>query len=129
MVWSVSIVLSMKTKKIRKKETDMKRLITSILTVAMVFSIGTVSAFAAGHGHGHGRHHVETNADYAYCHFADEDGDGLCDACGMGIGQCGGGRYYVDANNDNICDNYASGTCPQGGSGYGPGCHGGCYNR
>ena len=48
----------------------MKRLITGILTVAMVFSIGTVSAFAAGHGHGRGRHHVETNADYAYCHFA-----------------------------------------------------------
>ena len=34
----------------------------------------------------------------------------------------GGGRYFVDADGDGVCDNAASGACPRVGAGYGRGC-------
>ena len=53
--------------------------------------------------------------------FVDADGDGVCDNCvpgqGCGLG-CGAG--FVDADGDGICDNYATGR--------GCGSHGGCGN-
>lgn len=41
--------------------------------------------------------------------YADQDGDGLCDACGNGSGSCPG---YTDADGDGVCDSYGSGACP-----------------
>ncbi len=55
--------------------------------------------------------------------FVDADGDGICDnyVSGRGCGsRCGTG--FVDADGDGICDNYASGQ------GWGRGGHGGCGN-
>ena len=44
--------------------------------------------------------------------FVDADGDGVCDDCGFEAGAC---RGYVDENADGICDNYADGAgCGRG---------------
>lgn len=39
-------------------------------------------------------------------YYVDANGDGICDNYASGTGY---GRYYVDANGDGVCDNYASG--------------------
>lgn len=89
----------------------MKKMITAILTAALVLSIGAISTFAAAPGQ---------NANYT-----DADNDGVCDnyvpvksAKGTGAGQ---NANYTDANNDGVCDNYAAKVCPQNGAGYGHG--------
>ncbi len=100
----------------------MKKTFAGILTAAFVLGLGVTSAFAAGRGcHSHGGHHGGA-CDYAYssCLYADEDGDGICDYCGMSSSdENWHGVHFVDANNDGICDYYADGTCPHNGSGYG----------
>lgn len=45
--------------------------------------------------------------------FVDADGDGICDNRGTGRGVC-----YVDADGDGVCDNYGTGRWA------GRGCHG-----
>ncbi len=63
--------------------------------------------------------------------FVDEDGDGVCDVCGLvpgedgrGMGMWGRGvngeREFVDADGDGLCDicGEAEGECD--GEGYGP---------
>lgn len=45
--------------------------------------------------------------------FVDADGDGICDNRGAGLG-C----WYVDADGDGVCDNYGPGRRA------GRGCHG-----
>ena len=47
----------------------------------------------------------------------------MCMATAFAAGP-GRGRYFVDADEDGICDNYASGQSV----GYGRGCHGGRGN-
>ena len=54
----------------------MKKIIAVILALTLVFSLGTVSAFAAGAGTGRS--------------FVDADGDGVCDNYGSGAGRCSG---------------------------------------
>ena len=44
--------------------------------------------------------------------FVDADGDGVCDR--YADGRCGG---YVDADGDGVCDRSGSGACGQGGNG------------
>lgn len=58
-------------------------------------------------------------------YFVDADGDGICDnyASGQGCGFHRGGGF-VDADGDGICDNYASGQ----GCGFRRGACGGCGN-
>ena len=118
----------------------MKKMITAILTAALVLSIGAISTFAAAPGQ---------NANYT-----DADNDGVCDnyvpvksAKGTGAGQnanytdanndgvcdnyaavksikgtgAGQNANYTDADNDGVCDNYAAKVCPQNGAGYGHG--------
>lgn len=104
----------------------MRKQLAGILAVAMIFSFGATSAFAAGHG----CHFRDANddgvCDFASttCTYADEDGDGICDYCGMNDGdENWHGVHYVDANQDGICDYYADGICPHNGSGYGHGGH------
>ncbi|HIR02995.1 MAG TPA: hypothetical protein IAD34_02895 [Candidatus Scatovicinus merdipullorum] len=118
----------------------MKKMITAILTAALVLSIGAISTFAAAPGQ---------NANYT-----DADNDGVCDnyvpvksAKGTGAGQnanytdanndgvcdnyaavksikgtgAGQNANYTDTDNDGVCDNYAAKVCPQNGAGYGHG--------
>lgn len=58
-----------------------------------------VSALAHGHGYGHGSA-VYTNPS---CWHHDENYDGLCDGCGLGL--CYGYGYgYLDQDGNGICD-------------------------
>lgn len=97
----------------------MKKMITAILTAALVLSIGAISTFAAAPGQ---------NANYT-----DADNDGVCDnyvpvksAKGTGAGQ---NANYTDADNDGVCDNYAAKVCPQNGAGWKNRFHGGRNNK
>ena len=69
----------------------LKKVLPSVLAAALLLSIGTTSAFAAGLGQGP--------------YFVDANGDGICDYAGTG---CGG--YFVDADGDGVCD-YAGTGC------------------
>lgn len=127
----------------------MKKFLTSIVTMGLVLSVGSTTAFAAGSAWG--RNFVDTDndgvCDYynASCQFVDNDGDGICDnfgfaGYGRGIGyvdadgdgscdnynfcRCGMGAGYVDVDGDGICDNYATGII-QNGSGFQRGRQGG----
>ena len=126
----------------------MKKMITAILTAALVLSIGAISTFAAAPGQ---------NANYT-----DADNDGVCDnyvpvksAKGTGAGQnanytdanndgvcdnyvpvksakgtgAGQNANYTDADNDGVCDNYAAKVCPQNGAGWKNRFHGGRNNK
>lgn len=49
--------------------------------------------------------------------YVDENGDGVCDVCGLDKTQAGKGlntncNHFVDVNQDGVCDNY--GTAAQG---------------
>ena len=98
----------------------MKKLWTGICAAAVVLSIGTTGAFAAGMGRG--AHHANSNSvtsNLTYrtqttstcAQFVDSNSDGICDTCGKGYG-------FVDANGDGICDNLGThcqnGTCGNG---------------
>ena len=82
----------------------MKKLLTGILTAAVVLSMGTASAFAAGFSlHGGHHHGLGVGTAAACAAWCDEDNDGICDGCGYG-------RHYVDADGDGVCDNWGSGA-------------------
>ncbi|MCK4348034.1 MAG: hypothetical protein KAW47_05395 [Thermoplasmatales archaeon] len=81
-----------------------KILIVGILTIALIATIGLVSA---GYGSGDG------TCDGARSEFVDEDGDGVCD-------------NFIDEDGDGINDNCGgygmrNGYHHNGGGGYGPG--------
>lgn len=106
----------------------MKKQLAGILTAAVIFSFGATSAFAAGRGchYQNANHNGGCNFTGTTCAYADEDGDGICDYCGMSSSDDNWhGVHYVDANNDGVCDYYAAGTCPHNGTGYGHGYYGG----
>lgn len=99
----------------------MKKLLTGIAVIALVVSIGSTSALAAGRGCG--RNFVDSdgngvcdNYDSNGCGngagFVDADGDGVCD--NYGSNGCGNGAGYVDADGDGVCDNFATGTTQNG---------------
>ncbi|MEH2928635.1 hypothetical protein VSQ48_01710 [Candidatus Ventrimonas sp. KK005] len=106
----------------------MKKVLAGVVAAAMVSGFGTMSVFAAGGGWG--CHHGGNGYAYTSCAYVDENGDGICDTCGMGNGSSWhGGYHYVDANGDGICDNYADGTCPAYDTGYTYGRHHGRHHR
>lgn len=57
--------------------------------------------------------------------FVDADGDGICDNCSINhwcsIAGNGCGRNFVDADGDGVCDNYVSGQGRGNGHGNGRG--------
>lgn len=86
----------------------MRKALLGVMAAAVILSLGSTSAFAAGPGGGR-------------C-FVDADGDRICDNAG---GRCA----YVDADGDGICDNCQPGQgrgCGRGGQGgHGNGFRGG----
>lgn len=89
----------------KMEDADMKKILTGILAVALVASVGTTVAFAA---------------DFGGCrrHFVDADGDGICDNYGTGCRDGNGCGNYADADGDGVCDNYGT-NCGNGGNGCG----------
>lgn len=89
----------------------MKKVFLGILSTAIVLSMCSAAAFAAGPGCG--RHFVDAGGDGVCdnagnrCAYADADGDGFCDVCGAEHGTCliGAGAAFADADGDGICDN------------------------
>lgn len=81
----------------------MRKALLGVVTAAVILSLGSAGAFAAGPGGGR--------------YFLDTNGDGICDNAGS---RCA----YVDADGDGVCDNYGSGW----GCGYGRGAQGGRGN-
>ncbi len=69
---------------------------TGLVTAALVLSLGSMHAFAAGPGQ----------------NFIDADGDGICDYAKT---VCA----FIDEDGDGICDHYGDGICD--GTGHGAG--------
>ena len=103
-----------------------RKIITAIVTAALVLSLGT-GAMAASQGHGgggcQGRYFVDEDGDGvcdnagSYCRFVDEDGDGVCDNAGT---YC----RFVDEDGDGVCDNFGTHHHNSGrGNVRGKGCH------
>ena len=106
----------------------MKRLLSGFLAAA-VLAAGATGAYAAchggwrqGRGGGHDRPHAACAYEGTYCHYTDEDGDGVCDyakencphaACAYDGEYC----HYTDEDGDGLCD-YAGEHC-RGGRGCG----------
>lgn len=86
----------------------MKKLTAGIAAAAIILTLGTTSAFAAGRCHRQ--------------NFYDGNGDGICDSRGSSL--CGrqNGCRFTDENGDGICDNYGTETCRRGSE---TGCRGG----
>lgn len=122
----------------------MKKLLTGIVTAALVVTVITTSVFAASSGRG--RNFTDANSD-GVCdnagtscqyknggnvcgsrkgeckdqnradNFVDENNDGVCDNY---TGECKGKNRadnFIDENNDGICDNRADRVRPQDGTG------------
>ena len=66
----------------------MKKIVATIIAAALVLTVGTVGAFAAGP------------------RFVDSNSDGICDNwTGTGNGQGNGnGQGFVDEDGDGVCD-------------------------
>ena len=73
----------------------MKKVLTGILVVALLFSVGAISVIAASAGRG--------------SNFVDADQDGVCDNSDVTNSTGGNGFGYnnrfVDADQDGVCDN------------------------
>ena len=82
----------------------MRKALLGIMAAAVILSLESTTALAAGPGCGR--------------YYGDADGDGICDNYAVGQGR---GRYYIDADGDGICDNYTTGRAGCGGRGYGRG--------
>jgi len=105
----------------------MKKFLTAALALALLLSIGSTAAYAAGGVRG-SRFVDEDNdgvCDWhdSSCQFVDADGDGVCDK--PGSNGCGRGAGYTDADGDGVCDNFTA-CAPQNGSGLRRGHCGGC---
>ena len=106
----------------------MKKALSSILIVALVLTIGTISAFAASPQNG-----KANDTGYMLINYSDENGDGVCDSradggvcpqdgTGCKSGNKNGGTSFADENGDGVCDSRANGgVCPQDGTGAGRG--------
>ena len=111
----------------------MKKGLLGILAAALVLTMVTTGAMAAGGSWHHGARSgsASDSCHSGTCQYVDADGDGVCDNCGTacryvdadGDGvcdNCGTACRYVDADSNGICDN--AGAC--GGSHHGSGHHG-----
>ena len=79
----------------------MKKGLLGILAAALVLTVVTTGAMAAGgswhHGAGTGSG-ASGSCRAGTCQYVDADGDGVCDNCGTAC-------RYVDADGDGVCDN------------------------
>jgi len=97
-----------------------KILIAGILTIALITTIGLVSA---GYGPGDGDEigFIDEDDDGICDNFVDEDGDGINDNCG-GTGLDVRNRYRNDGDGYGPGDGKGNkGNGPKDGTGYGPG--------
>lgn len=107
-----------------------KKLLTGLLAAAMVFSIGTTTALAAGPQRPVCPGHMAADGTWARC--TDADNNGICDICGAAVrigAGTGTGAGFVDEDGDGVCDNDQSGICSGvcgGGYGRGAGRQRGC---
>lgn len=110
----------------------MRKALLGVMAAAVILSLGSTSAFAAGPG---GRCcFVDADGDRicdnagGRCAYVDADDDGICDVCGTAHTWPAGGNF-VDADGDGICDNCQLGQgrgCGRGGrGGHGNGFRGG----
>ena len=104
-------------------------LLVGAMVLVAVVSAGSATAYAVG------------PADARCDAFIDEDGDGICDNCGNGVGfidedgdgicdNCGNGAGFIDEDGDGICDNWDAETGRgngSGGNGRGNGCGRNCW--
>ena len=95
----------------------MKKVLSLLIAVALVLSIGVTSVFAA--------------SDMRGANYTDADNDGVCDNCTnggvclqdgtgrrAGRGRTGQAAAFIDADGDGVCDNCTNGgVCPQNGTG------------
>lgn len=89
----------------------MKKIFAGIVTMGLVLVMGGTTAFAAGPRRG--CHFADADGDGicdnagSMCVYADSDGDGICDVCGTNSLTCltGDGTVFADADGDGICDN------------------------
>ena len=100
-----------------------KKVWMGAVTAALALTVLTTGALAGWHhgwSGGSGNYGAWANT---VCHYADADGDGVCD--NRGTGAC----HYVDADGDGVCDNYGqytgTGYGQYAGTGHGGGHHGG----
>ncbi len=84
-----------KMKYVKMEDADMKKVLTGVLTLAIVASVGATVAFAA---------------DFRGCrgNFVDADGNGICDNYGTDCRDGNGCGNYVDADGDGVCDNFGT---------------------
>ena len=96
----------------------MKKIAIWILTGALVLSLGSTAALAAGRGCGW-RQTDRGDCPWcgAGCTYVDANGDGSCD--NRPNGDCN----YGDADGDGVCDSWAAGRRGGGHHGWGRGCH------
>lgn len=121
----------------------MKKTFTGFLAAALILTIGTTTAFAAGPRRGRNfiaKNNNSSNSVKTVCVHTDTNKDGICDNCELEIKNwangTGCGMYFVDEDGDGICDNYGTncgmyyadedgdGVCDNyaAGGGYGRGC-------
>ncbi len=94
----------------------MKKLITSAVTMGLILSMGSLTAFATDSYQG--ASYIDSDNDGVcdnvgvYRNFIDEDGDGICDILNSGMGQRKGanGFNFIDEDGDGINDNIGSGN-------------------
>lgn len=87
----------------------MKKIAAGIAAAALILTLSTASAFAAGRGY--------------RGNFLDENGDGICDNRGTALCEGRSGCSFTDENGDGICDNYSKENCRRNdGAGWRRGC-------
>lgn len=92
----------------------MKKMMTIMLAAVLAIGVWTGSAVAQDGGKADA---PAANAQEARRYFVDGNNDGICDnrQNGRGSGHHRENGCFVDADNDGICDNAADGTCTQNG--------------
>lgn len=105
----------------------MRKFFAMMLALAMMLSVGAVSASAHGSHHGaltqtgstqpaagvSSRENEACNIHNAGACFVDINGDGICDNsvhCTGGICKGQGAACYADENGDGVCDNCTDGS-------------------
>ncbi len=86
-----------------------------ILAAAMMLSVGTASAFAAGAGRGRTSDSADRRGICGYedgvCRHIDNNANGVCGGCSRNTDSLKGcGGHFIDENGDGVCD-YADSAC------------------
>ncbi len=88
----------------------MRKTLLSLVTAAIILSLGTTCALAAGPGCG--GFFADADGDgicdnaYSRCAYVDADGDSVCDLCGTDHSSCVTGECaaFLDEDGDGLCD-------------------------